>query len=96
MLNEQGYSINENGILNLKVGDIFKVERESPKPEERIDLGFVGNTIRKEAGSEFSKNLFENYWKGNGDVELSGERFAGILLYVKYLPMILNRKLIFQ
>ena len=83
MLNEQGYSINENGILNLKVGDIFKVERESPKPEERIDLGFVGNTIRKEAGSEFSKNLFENYWKGNGDVELSGERFAGILLYVK-------------
>ena len=83
MLNEQGYSINENGILNLKVGDIFKVERESPKPEERIDLGFVGNNIRKEAGFEFSKNLFENYWKGNGDVELSGERFAGILLYVK-------------
>ena len=83
MLNEQGYPINENGILNLKVGDIFKVERESHKPEERIDLGFVGNIIRKEAGSEFSKNLFENYWKGNGDVELSGERFAGILLYVK-------------
>ena len=83
MLNEQGYFINENGILNLKVGDIFKVERESPKPEERMDLGFVGNNIRKRAGSEFSKNLFENYWKGNGDVELSGERFAGILLYVK-------------
>ena len=47
MLNEQGYSINENGILNLKVGDIFKVERESPKPEERMDLGFVGNNIKK-------------------------------------------------
>ena len=45
MLNEQGYSINENGILNLKVGDIFKVERESPNPEERMDLGFVGNNI---------------------------------------------------
>ena len=83
MLNEQGYSINKNGILNLKVGDIFKVERESPKPEERIDLGFVGNNIRERAGSEFSKNLFENYWTGKGDVELSGERFAGILLYVK-------------
>lgn len=49
MLNEQGYSINENGILNLKVGDIFKVERESPKPEERMDLGFVGNNIKKKA-----------------------------------------------
>lgn len=47
MLNEQGYSINENGILNLKVGDIFKVERESPKPEERMDLGFVGNNIER-------------------------------------------------
>ena len=53
MLNEQGYSINENGILNLKVGDIFKVERESPKPEERMDLGFVGNNIenRVDVGS---------------------------------------------
>ena len=83
MLNCQGYSINEEGILNLKVGDIFKVERESPKPKERMDLGFLGNNIRKRAGSEFSKNLFENYWNGNGDFELSGERFAGILLYVK-------------
>ena len=61
MLNCQGYSINEECILNLKVGDIFKVERESPKPKERMDLGFLGNNIRKRAGSEFSKNLFENY-----------------------------------
>lgn len=50
MLNEQGYSINENGILNLKVGDIFKVEWESPKPEERMDLGFVGNNIEPKEG----------------------------------------------
>jgi RHS repeat-associated protein len=83
MLGEQGYSVNDNGILNLKIGDVFQVEQTSGTPESREDLGFLGNEIRDRAGSEFSKNLFENYWKGDGDVELSGKRFAGILMYMK-------------
>jgi hypothetical protein len=83
MLGEQGYTVNKKGVLNLKVGDIFKVESSSPTPESREDLGFMGNKVRNRAGSEFSKNMFENYWNGNGDVELSGQRFAGVLMYIK-------------
>ncbi|TAM92963.1 MAG: hypothetical protein EPN39_21215 [Chitinophagaceae bacterium] len=83
MLNQQGYTINRKGILNLNVGDVFNIEYSSPRPKSREDLGFIGNNIRKRAGSEFSKDLFENYWNGKGNLELSGERFAGILMYVK-------------
>lgn len=83
MLSEQGYTVNKNGILNLKVGDVFQVENTTPKPKSRENLHFTGNNIRDRAGSEFSKNMFENYWKGEGDVELSGKRFAGILMFVK-------------
>ncbi|PKL80004.1 MAG: hypothetical protein CVV25_06010 [Ignavibacteriae bacterium HGW-Ignavibacteriae-4] len=82
MLGEQGYTVNDKGILQLNVGDIFKVENSSSAPY-RSDLRFIGNNIRDNAGSEFSKNMFENYWTGGGDVELSSQRFAGILLYVK-------------
>lgn len=82
MLGEQGYNVNDKGILDLNVGDVFEVENSSNAPY-RSDLGFIGNNIRDNAGSEFSKNMFENYWKGGGDVELSSKRFAGILLYVK-------------
>jgi hypothetical protein len=83
MLGEQGYTVNKKGVLNLKVGDVFQVEHTTTAPESRDNLGFMGNQVRERAGSEFSKNLFENYWTGGGDVELSGQRFAGILLYVK-------------
>jgi hypothetical protein len=83
MLGEQGYTVNKKGVLNLKVGDVFQVEHTTTAPESRDNLGLMGNQVRERAGSEFSKNLFENYWTGGGDVELSGQRFAGILLYVK-------------
>lgn len=83
MLGEQGYSVNKKGILNLKIGDVFQVENTLNAPESREDLGFLGNKIRDRAGSDFSKNMFENYWKGEGDVELSGQRFAGILMHIK-------------
>lgn len=53
----------ENGILNLKVGDIFKVERESPKPEERMDLGFVGNNIeRKKSPDSQSLGYIDDFF----------------------------------
>jgi RHS repeat-associated protein len=83
MLNEQEYTVNKKGILNLKIGDVFQVEHTINAPDSRDDLGFMGNKIRERAGSEFSKNLFENYWTGGGNIELSGKRFAGILMYIK-------------
>ena len=83
MLAEQGYTVNKKGILNLKVGDVFQVENTTPAPDSREELGYLGNEIRDRAGSDFSKNMFENYWNGSGDVELSGKKFAGVLMYVK-------------
>ena len=83
MLGEQGYNVNKKGILQLNVGDVFNVENTSQTPENRADFGYIGNNIRDRAGSEFSKNMFENYWNGGGDAELSSQRFAGILIYVK-------------
>lgn len=82
MLSEQGYIKDKNGIINITEGRIFQVERTSIK-NERPDLGFLGNNIRRYAGSDFSKDMFENYWNGSGDVELTGKRFAGILLDIK-------------
>ena len=44
----------------------------------RPDLGYVGNSIRDRAGSDFSKDLFERYWLGKGDAKLSQEQFLEI------------------
>ncbi|UII27582.1 hypothetical protein LVD15_03915 [Fulvivirga maritima] len=46
--------------------------------KERPDLGYVGNEIRKRAGSDFAKDLFERYWLGRGDAVMSKERFLDI------------------
>ena len=95
MLSEQGY--NKNGTSNIVEGSIFQVERTSQQ-RERSDLGYLGNIIRSYAGSNFSKDMFENYWNGNGDVELSGKRFAGILLDIKAdkIPMTNNGEVILK
>ena len=45
----------------------------------RPDLGYVGNEIRARAGSDFSQDMFENYWLGKGDVHLSQSRFNDIV-----------------
>lgn len=45
----------------------------------RPDLGSLGNEIRNRAGSDFSKDMFENYWLGKGDVNLSQSRFNDIV-----------------
>ena len=52
----------------------------------RPDLGFVGDNIRNRAGSDFSKDLFENYWLGGGDMTLSTDRFNAIANAAKKLP----------
>ena len=44
----------------------------------RPDLGKLGNLIRRFAGSDFSKDLFENYWQGKGTFYLSEKEFDNI------------------
>ena len=83
VLAEQAYSVNEKGVLNLKVGDVLEIQNFDESSSSRENLGKLGNTIREKAGSAFSKDLFENFWNGNGDIELSSKEFAGILNYIK-------------
>lgn len=63
---------NENDPSNL-------IEQQFPNQPGRPDLGKLGNQIRSHAGSEFSKDLFENYWQGKGTYYISTEEFAKIV-----------------
>ena len=83
LLEEQGYSVNSNGVLNLKEGDVFEIDYGTKAKQSNVDLGAVGNLIRQCAGSGVAKDMFSNYWAGNGDMSLTGEQFAGILMYIK-------------
>jgi LysM repeat protein len=51
----------------------------SDNKTERPDLGVLGNQIRNRAGSEYSKDMFENYWQSKGTVNVSASRFHSIL-----------------
>ena len=83
LLEEQGYSVNSSGVLNLKEGDVFEIDRGTKENQSNVNLGVVGNLIRQRAGSGVAKDMFSNYWAGNGDISLTGEQFAGILMYIK-------------
>ena len=63
---------------NADDGDTYDPNK-STQNGGRPDLGFVGNKIRDRAGSEFSKDLFENYWQGGGDINISNQRFNSIV-----------------
>ena len=82
MLEEQGYTINENGILNLKVGDSFIYDVMSGS-EEIGSLGTLGDIIKSYLPEGISQVLFKNYWDGGSDLSLTGVQFAGILMYLK-------------
>uniref|UniRef100_UPI0024A75B2B RHS repeat-associated core domain-containing protein n=1 Tax=Pelagibius sp. Alg239-R121 TaxID=2993448 RepID=UPI0024A75B2B len=45
----------------------------------REDIGFLGNQIRERLDTEFGKQLFERYWKGEGDLTLSEEQFQRMI-----------------
>lgn len=85
MLEEQGYTIDEKGIRNLKEGDVFKVDYGNVTTRND-DLGYIGNKIREKATKGIAQDLFTIFWKNEGDVELTGAQFAGILLYIKNNP----------
>ncbi len=69
---------------NIRFGGYEKVlktggESETQQTQDgRPDLGLMGNLIRERAGSEFSKDLFENFWLRRGDKNLTQTRFIDI------------------
>ena len=68
--------------LHLQGGDLLVCGKCNYFPDQnggRPDLGYVGNFIRDRAGSEFSKDLFENYWQSGGNVNLGNQRFNSIV-----------------
>ena len=83
MLEEQGYSVNAKGVLNLREGDVFEIDHGTIEAHSDNDLGKTGNFIRQKAGSGIAKDLFTNFWNGEGDITLTGSQFAGILMYIK-------------
>lgn len=83
MLEEQGYSVNSKGVLNLREGDVFEIDHGTIEAHSDIDLGKTGNFIRQKAGSGIAKDLFTNFWNGEGNITLTGSQFAGILMYIK-------------
>ncbi|MBX2897712.1 MAG: hypothetical protein KF763_19885 [Cyclobacteriaceae bacterium] len=56
----------------------YKDKQQQQTQGGRPDLGSIGNAIRDRAGSDFSKDMFENYWLGKGDLILSQDRFLDI------------------
>ena len=80
MLKEQGFFTDDKD--NLKIGDIFQIDYGNISTLKQ-DLKFWGNNIRKQAQSGIAQDLFTIYWTGKGDVELSSQQFAGILMYLK-------------
>jgi RHS repeat-associated protein len=82
MLKEQGYTVNDKGVLNLKVGDVFIVDYGN-KTKSSDNLGSTGNRIRDHATKGIAQDLFTSFWQEKGDVKLTGAQFAGILLFIK-------------
>lgn len=54
---------------------------------QRPDLGTEGNLIRGFMHPGFTQDMFENYWLGKGDVDLSDARFKDITDYAGTLPL---------
>lgn len=82
MLKEQNYTVNGNGVLNLKVNDIFHVDYGCCRT--RMDyIGAIGEYVGSLSKLGLGEDIFGNYWLGLGDVELTGAQFSGILMYIK-------------
>ncbi len=75
------YAVNgymRGGVVTLEFPKYFKTNN-GRNGGGRPDLGFWGNVIRNQAGSEFSKDMFENYWLGRGTVNLTQQQFNSIV-----------------
>ena len=79
MMLEQKFSTNKKGDAIMGTGDVFEIGNDSYGEK----IGGYGGEIQSQAGSQFSKDMFWNYWNGKGDVDIKGQRFASILMYLK-------------
>lgn len=53
------------------------------QPYNEYDLGPAGNTIRSYAGSNFSKELFSNYWLGKGVYYMRFSTFQQVAQFIE-------------
>jgi hypothetical protein len=76
----------QNGWAVPNLRDYLHFSRETLVPPGRPDLGFLGNIIRFNLGSNFNKNLFDRWWVGTGeDYILSFDEFWSIVqAYQRY------------
>jgi len=65
----------------LNKGDIVKVDYGCDLLPD--SLSCMGKVICKYFSNNLGQYLFSNYWNGKGDIELTVEQFAGILLCIK-------------
>lgn len=83
LLEDQGFSVNEKDVLQLKEGDVFIVDTIVDDSSKRMHLSGIGDIIRDKVSSGIGKDLFENYWNAGGDYSLSSSQMVGILLALK-------------
>ena len=70
-----------NHLLHKKQTDPKK-KKQNPRKKR---LNWLGRKIQSYAGSDFSKEMFANFWNGGGDVILTTEEFTDIVKHAKPL-----------
>ena len=65
MLVEQGYSINDNGILNLKVGDIVSIASYVSGGIENVARNSNATLRFMNSKNQFDFKFYPNGWRGN-------------------------------
>ena len=81
ILAEHGYTVEEDSLIVLNDGDTLRHDADEYRASD--SLSCIGKFICRHSGSDLDKFLFSNYWRGDGDVELSGKLFTKILLCLK-------------
>lgn len=87
MLGEQGHANKEDDSVVLCKGDSINVDYGlSLAPDT---LSGMGKLISCCLDNNLDKYLFSNYWLGKGDIEMTSEMFAGVLLCLRQNPGLL-------
>lgn len=63
-----------NNMIRLKNGST---------EEGDSDRGLIGDLIYNNCGSETEQEYFDNYWSGNGDMEMSNDTWSGVSSYAE-------------
>lgn len=63
-------------IIRLKSGSTEGGDDES-------DRGLIGDLIYNNCGSETEQECFDNYWSGNGDMDMSDDTWSGVSSYAE-------------